>query len=69
MSSTTLSTHLYAPRTDLWDWQLRATCRQVETDLFFPRKAKPITIDGAASGQPNGSAAPARCSPNAAPTP
>ncbi|UOT05746.1 WhiB family transcriptional regulator [Rhodococcus opacus] len=40
MSLTTLSTHLYAPRTDLWDWQLRATCRQVETDLFFPQEGE-----------------------------
>jgi WhiB family redox-sensing transcriptional regulator len=40
MSSTTLSAHLYAPRTDLWDWQLRATCRQVETDLFFPQEGE-----------------------------
>lgn len=40
MSSSTLSTHLYAQRTDLWDWQLRATCRQVETDLFFPQEGE-----------------------------
>ncbi|GAF47014.1 MULTISPECIES: WhiB family transcriptional regulator [Rhodococcus] len=27
MLNTTLSTHLYAPLADLWDWQLHAACR------------------------------------------
>ncbi|MGV9863626.1 WhiB family transcriptional regulator [Rhodococcus koreensis] len=33
---TKLSTQL-TPRTDVWDWQLDASCRDVETDLFFAR--------------------------------
>nr|WP_271211783.1 WhiB family transcriptional regulator [Rhodococcus wratislaviensis]GLK37982.1 hypothetical protein GCM10017611_48470 [Rhodococcus wratislaviensis] len=35
MKSTALTTHLYAPSTDLWDWQMNATCRSMGTDLFF----------------------------------
>ncbi|MFD9661435.1 hypothetical protein ACFWAY_07340 [Rhodococcus sp. NPDC059968] len=35
MKTTALTTHLYAPSTDLWDWQMNATCRSMGTDLFF----------------------------------
>jgi WhiB family redox-sensing transcriptional regulator len=35
MKTTALTTHLYAPSTDLWNWQLSATCRSMGTDLFF----------------------------------
>lgn len=33
--STSLTAHPYAPSTEMWDWQLRARCRNMDTDLFF----------------------------------
>ncbi|WP_328286505.1 WhiB family transcriptional regulator [Rhodococcus sp. JS3073] len=35
MKTTALTTYLYAPSADLWDWQLSANCRSMGTDLFF----------------------------------
>ncbi|MDT2005382.1 WhiB family transcriptional regulator [Rhodococcus opacus] len=35
MRTSTRTTHLYAPSTELWDWQMRARCRNMGSDLFF----------------------------------
>lgn len=43
MKSTALTTHLYAPSTDLWDWQMNATCRSMGTDLFFSPEGEGVT--------------------------
>jgi hypothetical protein len=50
MKSTALTTHLYAPSTELWDWQMNATCRSMGTDLFFSpegetREARRYRVD------------------------
>ncbi|MFE5701328.1 WhiB family transcriptional regulator [Rhodococcus koreensis] len=33
--SASLTAHPYAPSTEMWDWQLHARCRDMDTDLFF----------------------------------
>ncbi len=43
MKSTALTTHLYAPSTDLWDWQMNATCRSMGTDLIFSPAGEGVT--------------------------
>ncbi|MGW4340299.1 WhiB family transcriptional regulator [Rhodococcus koreensis] len=35
MSSLTLLIKQLQPRTDLWDWQREALCRNLDTDVFF----------------------------------
>ncbi|MDV7085960.1 hypothetical protein [Rhodococcus opacus] len=40
MKSTALTTHLYAPSTDLWDWQMNATCRSMEPICSSPPKVR-----------------------------
>src|SRR6476661_6421447 len=35
MPSLTLTVRLLKPHSDLWDWQTRALCRTIRTDVFF----------------------------------
>ncbi|WP_237727135.1 WhiB family transcriptional regulator [Rhodococcus jostii] len=41
MEQTPRSAVTLAPTLDTWSWQLRARCRSMDTEFFFPRVGEP----------------------------